>query len=978
MKSNPKQAMSAFHRFCILSLLAATLLSGLHSQRATAQTVALADPRLEAAVRQQLNKPTGILTVTDMLTLTNLDAHSRGITNLSGLETATNLTVLDLGWQSATIANPWVVSNLVQLTYLALQAAGVRDASWARPLRGLVHLDLYSNQVRDASPLAGLTNLTYLHLGWNGTTNLSLLSGLTQLTLVGFAGNALTDVSFLYSMHGLDTVALDFNQLNAFPALGFWPRLTHLNMDNNPFGPVSAAVAAGPTNLQQLVLRNCGIPDFSFVSNFPTLQSLLLDGNLASDSTPLSNLTNLSDLHLSGNRLTNLTALTRITPLTHLELATNRVADVSPLRSLTNLTYLDLRANRLAQIGPLTNLPALTYLDLRGNTLDLATNSPVMPVIQALQRAGTTVYYLPQNSAPTISAASAWTLAMTTPASLAFGVGDDFTPPAELTVTGSCADPSLVPPSGITLGGSNTSRTLTVTPAPGQTGNSTITLTVTDVQGTSTSAAIQITVLPAIPVSFADSNLEAAVRLELSRPVGTLTSFDLLQLTSLSAEAANIANLAGLEWASNLFYLDLEYNAITDVSPLAGLAGLQGLYLSYNPVADIKPLLALPNVVWLGLGGMSLSNLAFVDFFPQLLSLAVASNQIADLTPLTRLGGLQSLYVGYNPVTNLDRVQSLTSLTLLDVSGMGLRNLAFVPPLTGLKTLRAQHNELTNLAPVAALANLTTLYLNDNNLTDISALTPMSKLRKVDVSLNLLDLTAGGPAMSVVLSLSGRGVTVIYSPQKITLPPLAFPGAALGLPGPAWSTGGDAYWFSQTNVTHDGTAAARSGAIGDGSQSWLETTVTGPGKLTFWWKVSSEANYDFLEVYLNGTLLPGRISGEVNWQQQSITLPAGPQTVRWRYTKDMLCCLSGADAAWLDDVSLVSSVPSLQAPRRDDSTFSVSLTTVTGRTYYLEFKPTLSASNWTTLAGIGGTGDTITLADSAATNAQRFYRVRME
>lgn len=47
-------------------------------------------------------------------------------------------------------------------------------------------------------------------------------------------------------------------------------------------------------------------------------------------------------------------------------------------------------------------------------------------------------------------------------------------------------------------------------------------------------------------------------------------------------------------------------------------------------------------------------------------------------------------------------------------------------------------------------------------------------------------------------------------------------------------------------------SAAQSGAIDDSQESWIATEVTGPGTLTFWWKVSSESGYDWLRFYLDG------------------------------------------------------------------------------------------------------------------------------
>jgi hypothetical protein len=61
--------------------------------RARAQTsVTFADPNLEVAVRGTLGKPTGPLTADDLQGLIYFYAGSMQITNLSGLEYATNTT----------------------------------------------------------------------------------------------------------------------------------------------------------------------------------------------------------------------------------------------------------------------------------------------------------------------------------------------------------------------------------------------------------------------------------------------------------------------------------------------------------------------------------------------------------------------------------------------------------------------------------------------------------------------------------------------------------------------------------------------------------------------------------------------------------------------------------------------------------------------------------------------------------------------
>lgn len=119
-----------------------------------------------------------------------------------------------------------------------------------------------------------------------------------------------------------------------------------------------------------------------------------------------------------------------------------------------------------------------------------------------------------------------------------------------------------------------------------------------------------------------------------------------------------------------------------------------------------------------------------------------------------------------------------------------------------------------------------------------------------------------------------------------------------------WTTGGDAPWAGWTLVTHDGVDAGQSGRILETQQSWVGTTVSGPGTLSFWWKVSSQAGADFLVLSLNGTPIAS-ISGEVDWQQQTIYLPAGSDQLTWSYSKGAAGS-AGQDLAWLDQVSFVA------------------------------------------------------------------------
>jgi len=70
--------------------------------------------------------------------------------------------------------------------------------------------------------------------------------------------------------------------------------------------------------------------------------------------------------------------------------------------------------------------------------------------------------------------------------------------------------------------------------------------------------------------------------------------------------------------------------------------------------------------------------------------------------------------------------------------------------------------------------------------------------------------------------------------------------------------------------------------------------------------------------------------------------------------------------------------PQLVNPVLSNGVFKVSLATVGGRSYFLEFKDALTGSTWTGLPAVQGDGTLKTLIDPSATGPRRFYRVRIE
>ncbi len=114
-----------------------------------------------------------------------------------------------------------------------------------------------------------------------------------------------------------------------------------------------------------------------------------------------------------------------------------------------------------------------------------------------------------------------------------------------------------------------------------------------------------------------------------------------------------------------------------------------------------------------------------------------------------------------------------------------------------------------------------------------------------------------------------------------------------------FSTGGNTPWSVVNGAGGDG-AYGGSGNITHNQLSWIETTVTGPGRVEWKWSVSSEYRYDFLRFYVDSSVNTV-ISGNVDWTTVNVDIPAGSHTLRWSYEKDF-SIHSGSDKGWVDGV----------------------------------------------------------------------------
>jgi hypothetical protein len=114
-------------------------------------------------------------------------------------------------------------------------------------------------------------------------------------------------------------------------------------------------------------------------------------------------------------------------------------------------------------------------------------------------------------------------------------------------------------------------------------------------------------------------------------------------------------------------------------------------------------------------------------------------------------------------------------------------------------------------------------------------------------------------------------------------------------------------WIITSLNSYDGIISARSGSIAhSGSTSLvLRTLYAKEDSVKFFYKVSSEPNYDLFVFKLNGVEIIKK-SGEIPWTKKVVPVLAGLNKMEWIYRKDNSVS-QGSDCAWIDMIDFAQS-----------------------------------------------------------------------
>ena len=377
--------------------------------------------------------------------------------------------------------------------------------------------------------------------------------------------------------------------------------------------------------------------------------------------------------------------------------------------------------------------------------------------------------------------------------------------------------------------------------------------------------------IPGASVYIPDPNLRAFIEEKLGKTPNTpITVEDMTRLHRIFPEEMGIRDLTGLEFATNLEWLKIQGNQISDISPIAGLPKLDLLDISGNEISDLSALAGLKNLRHVKVSHNNISDLSPLAGLPNLNRFDSWGNPVSDLSPLIELEVID-ICGGEPDVSTLAGAKNLKELYLL---GGGVSDVSPVAKLTGLTRLRVAGNPVSDISPLAKLTNLKWLELSENKIVDVS---PVAKLK------NLTWLHVGGNMISDFSPLEGfsEDVTIINHTNP------AFPQGGPKIEGPwLWVLvpEADVKGGTDDQLARDLLAEVSGGAVTEVKVSTNGAIEGNPVGDNIWYsdKIPTTGRNNIAEVLteevLAGPFVPGVIYGCVvlySPQQQEATLFAG-------------------------------------------------------------------------------------------------------
>ncbi|QIK64088.1 hypothetical protein G7068_13455 [Leucobacter viscericola] len=268
----------------------------------------------DAALRAAVTKSIGTPTRGNMKNLRSLTATNAGIADLTGLEYASALSIVDLSGNPFTTIEPLRgISEMAQLNVSSTKISDI-DAiatmpkinllrfNWTtvsdlEPVRGkdlLWRIELAGTKVSSLEPLTGLTNMISVYFQETSVSDVSPLAGMPKLVSLSGPNTEVSDLSPVAGLPRLEIVNVNGARVSDLTMIDTWPALQQVGFLNQRVEGVPVVASRTESTYRRLVANNAPFKMFDDVvlttssGATTTPEGVTVWSGLADDATALT------------------------------------------------------------------------------------------------------------------------------------------------------------------------------------------------------------------------------------------------------------------------------------------------------------------------------------------------------------------------------------------------------------------------------------------------------------------------------------------------------------------------------------------------------------------------------------------------------------------------------------------------------------------------------------------------------------------
>lgn len=263
-----------------------------------------------------------------------------------------------------------LTSDLYKLTKLNASSKNILNLTGIEQCNNLESLDLSENQIKNIEPLSPLYQLKKLYLSENNyITDLTPISQLKELEELSLSEIQFSDMTFLKDLKNLRALDITSNQeIEDVSILCSLPALDELNI--SLCSTLNLKTLEGCSNLKKLTIWSMGIDDFGSIAKLEGLEELTIILEFSLDISEIYHLKNLKVISLTSCGIADISSLAPLNRLRVLHLPHNNIVSVDVIREFSSLTSLDLGSNKIKNIHSVLELRQLIELDLSNNLIE--------------------------------------------------------------------------------------------------------------------------------------------------------------------------------------------------------------------------------------------------------------------------------------------------------------------------------------------------------------------------------------------------------------------------------------------------------------------------------------------------------------------------------------------------------------------------------------------------------------------------------